>query len=179
MRGPPTEAVLAALTGLIMDCDGVLTPGDLIYADDGRRLLRFNAKDGFALALLARRHLPTGILSGRPVDVAEARFAELGVRCFAGKVRDKAAGLQQMCAQLGSPPATTAFIGDDLPDLAAFAQAGLRIAVADAAPEVHAMAHWITQAKGGCGAVREVCAAIAKARGIWQQYIAAANVGSK
>ena len=112
-----------------------------------------------------------GVLSGRPVDIAQARLQELGVRSFYGQVRDKAVGLQQICEELGVDPQHTAFVGDDLPDLAAFRVAGLRVAVADAAAEVLEAAHWITQAPGGRGAVREVCEAILKARGDWQRYI--------
>jgi 3-deoxy-D-manno-octulosonate 8-phosphate phosphatase (KDO 8-P phosphatase) len=167
----PPAATLSQLQAIILDCDGVLTPGDLFYALDGGRLLRFSARDGFGLAMLCRTVVAVGVLSGRPVDIAQARLQELGVRSFVGQVRDKALGLQQMCAELGVEPQHTAFVGDDLPDLAAFSVAGLRIAVGDAAPEVQAAAHWITQAVGGRGAVREVCEAILKARGAWQQYI--------
>jgi 3-deoxy-D-manno-octulosonate 8-phosphate phosphatase (KDO 8-P phosphatase) len=167
----PTAAILSQLQAVVLDCDGVLTPGDLYYAPDGGRLLRFSARDGFGLALLCRTDVAVGVLSGRPIDIAQARLQELGVRSFVGQVRDKALGLQQMCKELGVEIQRTAFVGDDLPDLAAFAEAGLRISVGDAAPEVQAAAHWITQAAGGRGAVREVCEAILKARGAWQQYI--------
>jgi 3-deoxy-D-manno-octulosonate 8-phosphate phosphatase (KDO 8-P phosphatase) len=170
MTAPPT-AVLTQLQAVVLDCDGVLTPGDLFYAPDGGRLLRFSSRDGFAMALLCRTEVAVGVLSGRPVDIAQARLQELGVRSFAGQVRDKAVGLQQMCKELGVDPQHTAFVGDDLPDLAAFYVAGLRVAVADAAPEVLEAAHWITKAPGGHGAVREVCEAILKARGAWQNYL--------
>ena len=167
----PSTHRLASLRALVFDCDGVLTPGDLYYDDTGRRLLRFNSKDGFALALLCRSGLSVGVLSGRPTDIAERRLRELGVRAFAGQCRDKAGGLTRMCEAFDVPLQDCAFVGDDLPDLPAFDVAGLSIAVADAAPEVLDHAHWTTKKPGGHGAVREICEAILKARGDWQRYL--------
>lgn len=171
-KGPPTGATLAALEGLILDCDGVVTPGDLYYDETGRRILRFHVKDGLVLALLCRQTgLPVGVLSGRPSDIAEQRMRELGVRAFVGQCRDKAEGAVAMCQELRIAPERCAYVGDDIPDLAAFSVVGLRVAVADAAAEVRDAAHWITEAKGGKGAVREVGEAILKARGDWANYV--------
>ena len=166
---PETErmALLRPLRALVLDCDGVLTPGDLYYDADGRRMLRFCSKDGLGLALLRRSGVHLGVLSGRPTDVAEQRLRELGVDPFVGSCRDKGAGLRAMCAAWEVPLAQTAFVGDDLPDLAAFAVAGLGIAVADAVPQVRARAAWVTQARGGRGAVREICEALLQAQGNW------------
>ncbi|OGQ90181.1 MAG: hypothetical protein A2289_19790 [Deltaproteobacteria bacterium RIFOXYA12_FULL_58_15] len=163
--------LLRGLKGLVLDCDGVLTPGDLIYDVQGNRLLRFNARDGLGLAVLRRSGFPVAILSGRPADIAEQRFRELGVNPFVGKCKDKNQGLLDICAQIGIPPRKCAFVGDDVADLPAFAACGLRIAVADAVSEVLRDADWITEAAGGRGAVREVCEAILKARGEWEPLI--------
>jgi 3-deoxy-D-manno-octulosonate 8-phosphate phosphatase (KDO 8-P phosphatase) len=167
----PSKSQLADLTGIILDCDGVVTPGDLIYDEDGKRMLRFNVKDGVAIALLCRNGFKVGVLSGRPSDVAEQRMKELGVQAFVGQCHDKRAGVLAMCKTLDIDPERCAFVGDDIPDLGAFSQVGLCIAVADAAPELKDAAHWITHANGGRGAVREVGEAILKARGDWQRYI--------
>jgi 3-deoxy-D-manno-octulosonate 8-phosphate phosphatase (KDO 8-P phosphatase) len=169
----PAPERLAQLQGLILDCDGVLTPGDLFYDEAGRRLLRFDTKDGFGLALLCKAfNLPVSVLSGRATDIAERRLRELGIREFRSHCRDKAAGFVELCEHMGVAPAQCGFVGDDLPDLPAFAHAGLTIAVADAAPEVRAAADWVTTMAGGRGAVREVCEAILKARGDWQAWLA-------
>jgi 3-deoxy-D-manno-octulosonate 8-phosphate phosphatase (KDO 8-P phosphatase) len=166
-------AKLEGLEALILDCDGVLTPGDLIYDQHGIRLLRFNARDGFGLAALCRiSDFRVAMLSGRPLDVAEQRFRELGVGPFFGKCHDKDRGLRQLCESLHLEPAHVAFMGDDLPDLPGFAAAGLGIAVADAATEVLDAADWITRAEGGRGAVREVCEVILKSRGHWDSLVA-------
>jgi 3-deoxy-D-manno-octulosonate 8-phosphate phosphatase (KDO 8-P phosphatase) len=170
-KGEPDSERLASLTGLVLDCDGVLTDGGLYYDGTGARLLRFDAKDGFGLALLCRAGIPVGVLSGRPTPIAERRLKELGVGHFLGQSGDKGEGLVAICAAMGLSPKDVAFVGDDMPDLAAFARAGLKVAVADAAPEVLADADWITTAPGGRGAVREICTAILQARGVWQRLL--------
>lgn len=171
-KGTPAAPRLAALQGLILDCDGVLTTGELDYDETGRRTLRFHVRDGLALALLCRNGFAVGVLSGRPCDIAERRMRELGVRSFVGQCRDKAKGVIAMCQDWGIAPEHCAFVGDDIPDLAAYSVAGLPVAVADAAAEVLEAAQWITRAHGGRGAVREVGEAILKARGEWAKYVA-------
>jgi len=162
---------LRALQGLVLDCDGVLTTGELLYDDAGRRLLSFDVRDGAGLAMLAHADFPMAVLSGRPADVAERRHRELGVRHFVSDCRDKAQGLVDVCKLLGINPEHCAFVGDDLPDLAAFRMAGLKIAVANAVPEIIEHADWVTERQGGAGAVREVCELILKARGSWAQIV--------
>ena len=167
---PPDAARLRALRGLVLDCDGVLTTGTLFYSNAGSQLLAFDARDGFALAMLCRSGVQVGVVSGRPTEIVARRMHELGVHrvlCCG----DKHAGLLRMCGDLGVPPAQTAYVGDDLPDLGAFCHAGLAIAVADAAPELRARADWTTSRSGGRGAVREVCEAILKARGEWERWL--------
>lgn len=171
MKSVPNASLLANIQALVLDCDGVLTPGDLFYDENGRRLLRFHARDGSALAMMCRSGMPVAVLSGRPVDIAEKRCRELGINEFRGSCRDKAKGLRELCADLNVDPAHTAFVGDDLPDIPAMLTAGLAIAVGDAAPEVKHVAHWVTEKHGGLGAVREVCEEILKARGDWQRWL--------
>lgn len=177
IQWPVKPELLRELQALVLDCDGVLTKGNLIYDEEGKRLLSFSVRDGAGIAMLARTGFPLAVLSGRPADVAEHRHRELGVRHFVSECHDKAVGLRDICTQLGVSPEHCAFVGDDLPDLAAFRVAGLRIAVADAVTEVIEHADWVTECPGGSGAVREVCEAILKARGAWQ-VIVDALVGS-
>jgi 3-deoxy-D-manno-octulosonate 8-phosphate phosphatase (KDO 8-P phosphatase) len=167
----PGESQLKTLRGLILDCDGVLTPGDLFYDTNGQRTLRFDSKDGFGLAMLCKTEVQVAVLSGRLVDIAEQRLRDVGIKLFRGECRDKAAGVRELCAAMFIEPAQCAFVGDDLPDLPAFRVVGLKIAVADAAPELHEAANWVTRNCGGRGAVREVCEAILKARGDWQRHL--------
>ena len=175
MNWPVPRERLSSLQALILDCDGVLTPGSLIYDETGKRLLSFSARDGAGISLLARSGFPIAILSGRPVDIAWHRHRELGVRYFISDCQEKRQGLIDLAHKLKVDYAHCAFVGDDLPDLAAFSVAGLCIAVADAAYEVRERADWITERTGGCGAVREVCETILKAQGKWQAILDALN----
>ena len=172
-KPPPSRDRLLEIRGLIFDCDGVLTDRGLFYDERGTRILRFDARDGFGLALWRRAKLSSAILSGRPTDIASSRFAELGVSPIMGRCHDKRQGVQDICKEMGVEPQHCAFIGDDLPDLAAYSQVGLRIAVADAAPEIIETADWILEARGGHGAAREVCETILKVRGDWEAWVEA------
>ncbi len=162
---------LRAVDALVVDCDGVLTKGELLYDEAGRRLLSFDVKDGAGIAMLTRAGVPVGILSGRPADVAEQRHRELGVEHFTSRCHDKAEGLEAMVRAMGKTLEHCAYVGDDIADLAAFRVAGLKIAVADAAAELLVRADWVTENNGGTGAVREVCEAILKARGLWEELL--------
>ena len=159
----PSKSHLQRISAIVFDCDGVLTPGDLFFDANGPCFLRFNAKDGYGVGLAARRGIKIGVLSGRPTDIVEKRYRELGVQVFVGSCRDKKAGMLEVCRALGVEPSATAYVGDDLPDLGAFAVAGLKVAVADAVLEVRQAADWVTVAAGGCGAAREVCDAVVRA----------------
>ena len=169
----PASDRLLAVQGLIFDCDGVLTDRGLFYDERGTRILRFDARDGFGLALWRKAKLSAAILSGRPTDIASSRFAELGVNPIVGRCRDKRKGVQDICQEMGIAPEHCAFIGDDLPDLAGYSQVGLRIAVADAAPELIEASDWVLDASGGHGAAREVCETILKVRGDWGAWVEA------
>lgn len=165
------QPTLMRIEAMVFDCDGVLTPADLIYDEAGKRSLRFSARDGVGLGLASRMGIKLGIISGRSLDIAEARFRELGVTHFVGRCKDKAAALQSMCNELNVAAANTAFVGDDLPDLAAFRVAGLSVAVADAVYEVRSAADLLLRTPGGRGAARELCEAVLKAKGLWEQIL--------
>ena len=168
---PPNADVLRTIQAVLFDCDWVLTPGDLPYDANGVRTLRFHARDGLGIALLERHNIKTGIISGRPTDLAELRHRELGMSVFIGSCRAKHGGVLQACESLGVKAEHCAFVGDDIPDLAAFSAVGLGIAVADAADEVHEAADWVLASAGGHGAAREVAEHLLKAQGHWQNLI--------
>ena len=173
MRKIPSSEALKAIALIVLDCDGVLTDRGLLYDENGTRLLRFDARDGFGLALFTRHSgKKAAILSGRPTDIAHHRFAELGLNPIRGRSRDKAKDVLEICTELNVEPRNTAFVGDDLPDLPAMAQVGIAIAVADAAPEVKAITDWQLESTGGHGAILEVCETILKATGDWQTWLA-------
>ena len=105
MRKIPTNDILSKVELIVLDCDGVLTDRGLLYDDSGKRLLRFDARDGFGLALFTRYSgKKAAILSGRPTDIAHHRFAELGLHPIKGRSRDKAKDVLSICGELEVSP---------------------------------------------------------------------------
>ena len=156
---------------LLLDVDGVLTDGSIIYNDAGSETKIFNARDGFGLKLVLQAGIKVGIVTGRSSNALRHRCDNLGIRYLFDGIADKAIILEKIAAQTGVGPDNAAFVGDDLPDLPIMERAGLSIAVADAHEIVRQKAAWTTQARGGHGAVREVCEALLKAQGLWDQIM--------
>jgi 3-deoxy-D-manno-octulosonate 8-phosphate phosphatase (KDO 8-P phosphatase) len=147
------------------DIDGVMTDGGLHYSDDGHEFKTFNVQDGLGVVLLKRAGIEVAIITGRNSGVVTHRAADLGVSHVyqgVGNKRDVAAKLLE---KLGLNWSELAFMGDDLIDLPAMAQAGLTIAPANARPIVKERVHAITEASGGQGAVREAIEFILTAQG--------------
>ncbi len=158
---------------LLLDVDGVLTDGRIFFSAKGEAFKAFHVRDGHGIKMAQRGGIEIAFLSGRRSDAAFHRARDLGVTRFYEGLRDKVAVLEELLATLNLAPPGVAAVSDDLVDLPLLARVGLAVAVADAAPEVKAAAHWITSSPGGAGAVREVCDLILKARGQWDQIISA------
>ena len=156
---------------LLLDVDGVLTDGSIIYNEDGGETKIFNARDGFGLRLVMSAGIEVGIVTGRSSKALGHRCNNLGIGYLFDGVADKAQMLEKIVAQTGIDPEHAAFMGDDLPDLPLMKHTGLSIAVADAHEMVRQKADWTTQAPGGRGAVREVCEALLTAKGIWDEIV--------
>ncbi len=159
---------------LVLDVDGVLTDGVLIYSAAGEALKRFNVRDGLALHLLGRVGIDAAVISGRRSEAVAIRCRELGLRedlVIQGS-RDKSADLDVLLHILGIDDSAVAAMGDDLPDLPLLRRVGFAACPADASPEVAAVCHHICGSNGGQGAVREVVELILKAQGRWQELTA-------
>jgi len=156
---------------LVLDVDGVLTDGTLIYDGTGETLKRFSVRDGLALRLLVGTPVEPAIISGRRSEAVAIRCRELGFReeLIIQGSRDKASDLEALQEILGIDDAAVAAMGDDLPDLPLLRRAAFAACPADAAPEVAAVCHHVCGAEGGHGAVREVVELILKAQGRWQK----------
>jgi 3-deoxy-D-manno-octulosonate 8-phosphate phosphatase (KDO 8-P phosphatase) len=142
---------------LVLDVDGVLTDGRLYLSATGEELKVFHVRDGSGLVAAQRAGIVVAIISGRDSPAVTRRAAELGIRHVRQGVSDKGAELDRLLAELAATPAELACVGDDTPDLPMLRRAGLAVAVADAHPALHGVAHWITPSNGGQGAVRDVC----------------------
>ena len=160
---------LKAIRLLLLDVDGVLTDGGIIYDDNGCQTKVFNSRDGLGLRLVMDAGIGVGIVTGRSGQALRHRCENLGIRLIFDGVADKAALVDEIAGQTGIAPEAMAFVGDDLPDLPIMNRVGLAVAVADAHLTVRAKAHRVTEAGGGKGAVREICEEILKAQGKWAE----------
>jgi 3-deoxy-D-manno-octulosonate 8-phosphate phosphatase (KDO 8-P phosphatase) len=152
---------------LILDVDGVLTDGRLVYGPAGEETKVFYVRDGHAIVAARAAGLDVAVISGRSSPAVSRRLEDLGVREVHQGVRDKVALLPDLCSRRGVAPGDVAFMGDDLQDLPLLTRVGLALAPADAVHEVRRVAHWISRLPGGSGAVREAVEWLLKARGAW------------
>jgi 3-deoxy-D-manno-octulosonate 8-phosphate phosphatase (KDO 8-P phosphatase) len=150
---------------LALDVDGVLTDGAVTYTSAGEELKSFNIRDGLGIKLLQRAGIEVAIITGRGSPQVERRARELGIVALVQGREDKLTALNELCENHALALEECAYMGDDLPDLAAVRAAGLGLTVAGAAPAVSAAADWCATLGGGAGAVREACEALLDARG--------------
>lgn len=156
---------------LLLDVDGVLTDGSIIYNDSGAETKVFNVKDGLGIKMLMKAGIQVGIVTGRTSKALYHRCNNLGISLIFDGVRDKPSVLELISKRTGLPAEDIAFVGDDLIDLPLLKQVGLSIAVANAHETVIENVDMVTSKKGGAGAVREVCEAILKAQGLWSKVL--------
>ena len=162
----------AGIDILVLDVDGVLTDGRIVYTDRGEELKAFHVRDGSGLRLWTTLGKKAGIITGRRSAIVERRAAELGIAFVTQGADDKKAALVQMLMAANVTAERTCVIGDDIIDIPMLRTCGLAVAVADACREAQEDADFVTAARGGCGAVREVIELILRAQGSWQEIVA-------
>ena len=162
-----------AIKLLLMDCDGVLTDGRIMLLENGDEQKTFDVKDGHGIVLLHRAGLKSGIISGRVSSFVERRARELGMSLeFVRQgCHNKIKEFDDVLARAQVQANEVAFIGDDVADISIMQRVGLAVAVADAVEETKQAAHYVTQLKGGAGAVREIADLILKAQGRWEELM--------
>ena len=156
---------------LLLDVDGVLTDGSIIYNDSGAETKVFNVKDGLGIRILMKAGIQVGIVTSRTSKALKHRCNNLGISLIFDGVHDKTSVLELISKRTGLPAEDIAFIGDDLIDLPLLKRVGLSIAVADAHETVIENVDMVCSKKGGAGAVREACEAILKAKGLWNKVL--------
>jgi 3-deoxy-D-manno-octulosonate 8-phosphate phosphatase (KDO 8-P phosphatase) len=160
---------------LLMDVDGVLTNGKLYHFPDAQGNMvetkGFDSQDGIALQWMQWKGLKTGVISGREsLGTAErARQVKMNY-VYQGHI-EKIPILEKILAEANLKPDEVAYMGDDFTDLVVMRRVGFAVAVANARPEVKREAHYITEATGGNGAVREVIEIILDATGYWSEIL--------
>jgi len=154
---------------VIMDVDGVLTDGRIVFGCDGQEFKFFHVKDGHGIVLLHRVGIKTAIITGRKSEVVERRAKELGIPFIFQGCKDKLATYERLKREAGVKDYEVAYIGDDLVDIPIMRRTGVAVAVADAHHQVKEAAHLVTQAPGGKGAVREFIELLLQAQGKWDK----------
>ena len=154
-----------------MDCDGVLTDGRIWVLENGEDQKAFHTRDGLGLEILHRAGLKSGVISGRVSSALSRRAEKLGMSYVRQGCEDKQQAFDEIVADTGVTNTEVAFAGDDLNDIPLMLQSGLALAVADAALETRNHAHYVTEARGGHGAVREMVELILKSQGRWDDLV--------
>ena len=157
---------------LILDVDGVLTDGGLVWHADGQESKVFSVRDGHGIRLLQRAGIEVALLTGRGSQVVDHRARDLGITLVVQESKNKLADYEEILQQRRLDNQSVAYVGDDLVDVPVFRRAGLAVAVANGAPHIRPYCHVSTLSKGGQGAVREVCEFLLQVQGKWQEITA-------
>lgn len=143
---------------LALDVDGVLTDDSIYFGPDGLELKKFSVSDGFYMVLALRHGLELAVVSGRYSPATDTRMKDLGVKHVMQAKKDKVEQLRPLLKQLNIDFSEVAFVGNEILDIKLAREVGLSIAVADSAEELFGEVDYVTNKKGGQGAVRELLA---------------------
>lgn len=152
---------------LIVDIDGVMTDGSIIYGNYGDELKIFNVLDGFGMVLLKRAGIKTVIATGKKSRIVKMRAKELKVNALFQNCTDKLMVFEKILKRFKISAEEACFIGDDLIDISVLKRAGLSVCVPNACEDVKNFCHLITAKTGGKGAVREICELLIKSQNKW------------
>ncbi len=152
---------------LAFDLDGVLTNGKILLSPDGSWLRQMDIKDGFAIQLAIKKGLHIAVITGSSSSEVAQRLNKLGVKYFFQQINDKAQCLEALTLDLHLNTHEVLFMGDDIPDLAAFSVSGIKACPIDAVPEIKMTADIISEKKGGDASVREIIEKTMRCQGLW------------
>ena len=157
---------------IVLDVDGVLSDGSLVYTSTGEELKSFSVKDGLGLTAARKSGIKLAIITARVSPMVERRAKELHFDALLMGHANKTEALRALCAEYHIDLKTIAYMGDDLNDLGALQLVGLPMAPNNAVPEVKQLAKFISTVNGGQGAVREAVEYILKNQGLWETVVA-------
>lgn len=156
---------------LLLDVDGVLTDGTIVYTHSGTEMKSFNTKDGLGIRLLREAGVEVGLITARSSEAVRRRSQDLNLIHVYQGVRNKIEAYEQILAELKLRHQEVSYMGDDWLDLPLLTRVGFSVTVADGVPEVKEAAHYVTERSGGKGAVREICDLIIEAKGCRQSLL--------
>lgn len=157
---------------LLLDVDGVMTDGGIIYDGNGLETKVFNVKDGHGIKMLQRYGIEVGIITGRDSRVVDFRAKELAIELLYQGALKKLDCYLDVKQKTGLTDSQIAYMGDDVIDVPVMKRVAFAAAPADALIEARKVAHYVSTLAGGRGAVREVCDMILKGRGFWDEVAA-------
>jgi len=160
------RAAFARVRAVVLDADGVLTDGRVTISSDGTEAMTFHVRDGSGTWMLHKAGLRVGIITGRSTGILERGNSGLRIDRVIAGTRAKGSALRGLLAEWELTPEECVFVGDDVLDAPALRVAGVPVCVADATPELHDLAVYVTRRNGGDGAVREVADLVLHARGL-------------
>ncbi len=152
---------------LIIDIDGVMTDGRIIYSIYGDELKFFDVQDGFGITLLNRAGIKSVIITAKKSRIVKLRGQDMKVAKSYQGFHDKLIPFKKILKRFKVSPEEICFIGDDLIDIPVLKRVGFAVAVPNAVSEVKDQAHYVTSKMGGRGAVREICDMILKSQDKW------------
>ncbi|HET9013079.1 MAG TPA: HAD hydrolase family protein, partial [Gemmatimonadaceae bacterium] len=171
-RAELVEARARRIRLILFDVDGVLTDGKVLLHADGSESKQFDIKDGTAIVWAQRCGLTVGLLSARSSAATTQRATQLGIAHVHQGVASKLETFDRLITDLGVEAEDVAYMGDDVLDLPVLSRAGLAAAPSDAADDVRARVHWVSRARGGDGAARELVERILRAQNKWDELLA-------
>ncbi len=171
MTDAEVQSRAARIKLFLMDCDGVLTDGRIWVLENGEDQKAFHTRDGLGLEIFHRAGLKSGVITGRVSSALDRRAKKLGMSYVRQGCEEKEQAFAEIVADAGLTNTEVAFAGDDLNDIPLMRKSGLALSVADAAAETRAAAHYVTEARGGRGAVREMIELILKSQDRWEDVL--------
>ncbi|MDD2273490.1 MAG: phenylphosphate carboxylase subunit delta [Desulfuromonadaceae bacterium] len=157
---------------LLLDVDGVMTDGGIVYDVNGIETKVFNVKDGHGIKMLQRHGIEVGIITGRTSPVVDFRAKELGIELVYQGSLKKIDSYLDIKQRTGLEDSQIAYVGDDVIDVPVMRRVIFAASPADGVIEARNVAHYVTSLCGGRGAVREVCDLILKGKGLWDTVAA-------
>lgn len=165
--GEELTSTIGNIKLMVFDCDGILTPGNLMYGPNGESIKEFHSHDGLGLVMARIAGLKRAVLTGRDSEIVHRRCTELKFDSIKMGRFDKVAALLEILHETGCKAEDTLYMGDDLIDLPAMHQVSVSIGVPNAPMEILEYSDYVTKVSGGHGAVREMTDLVLKSAGLY------------